>query len=74
MATPEKCDHPNVIREVCGMQKSGDHVCTSCGETFTPEEMKERREAAGKRPPELRPSRKVVKTWRCGLRLKLWVR
>jgi uncharacterized Zn finger protein (UPF0148 family) len=48
--------HPNIIAEVCGMQKSGDYICSSCGALLTPSDMKERREAAEKQAARKRPA------------------
>jgi hypothetical protein len=35
------CFHPGFYREVAfAGQKTGDHVCTQCGEVFSPHEMR----------------------------------
>jgi hypothetical protein len=33
------CEHYYLVRETCRGSKTGDYVCTSCGESFSPAEM-----------------------------------
>lgn len=35
------CDHPSTERETWNGSKTGDRVCTSCGESFAPDEVRE---------------------------------
>ena len=42
---PKKCDHPSLASEVMFGQKTGDYVCSACGETFSPAEAKEIRDS-----------------------------
>jgi len=37
----ETCNHPQLVREILGGMSSGDRVCTTCGETFSPSEQRE---------------------------------
>lgn len=35
----KKCEHYNLVRETCRGSRTGDYVCTTCGESFSPAEM-----------------------------------
>lgn len=41
------CPHPDLERETFNGVKTGDRVCTTCGESFSPEEIEQRRNADG---------------------------
>jgi hypothetical protein len=46
------CDHPELDKEYMAGMQTGDYVCTSCGESFSPSEVSELRSEQAKRAKE----------------------
>jgi len=44
-----KCSHPELDKEYYLGSDTGDYVCTTCGESFSPQEMNALHEKVGKK-------------------------
>lgn len=43
----EPCTHPMLVKETCRGNNTGDKVCPTCGMSFSPKEVEQRRKDGG---------------------------
>ncbi len=51
----KSCEHPDFAKETILGAKTGDHVCTQCGESFSPADHAELEQQRKARTPDQRP-------------------